>query len=139
MFRGNPVEKKESVVAVEENKELVRRALASGLDFMDLVAEDAEWVIPGFGTYRGKREIIDKLITPVEGLMESMGSSVITNMVAEGDYVVVEFYAKDRRTKAGKPYNNTYCLVYKIVDGLIRHMTEYADTALAERVFSGEG
>jgi ketosteroid isomerase-like protein len=111
------------------NKELVRRALASGLDFMDLVAEDAEWVIPGFGTYRGKREIIDKLITPVEGLMESMGSS----------YVVVEFYAKDRRTKAGKPYNNTYCLVYKIVDGLIRHMTEYADTALAERVFSGEG
>ena len=69
--------------------------------------------------------------------MESMGNSVITNIVAQGDYVVVESYAKDRMTKTGKAYNNTYCQVYKVADGLVQHITEYADTALAKKVFAG--
>jgi ketosteroid isomerase-like protein len=69
--------------------------------------------------------------------MESMGSSVITNIIAEGDYVVVESYAKDRMTKSGKPYNNTYCQVYKVVDGLVHEINEYADTAFAKDVFAG--
>jgi len=123
-------------MSIEENKELVKKLLASGLDVVEFMAEDAVWVIPGFGTYRGKQEIKAKLLAPTEKLMESMGTSVITNVVAEGDYVVVESYAKDRMTISGKPYNNTYCHVYKIVDGLIQHITEYADTALAKKVFA---
>jgi len=57
--------------------------------------------------------------------------------VAQGDYVVAESYAKDRITKTGQPYNNTYCHVYKMTDGLVQHITEYADTALARKVFAG--
>jgi hypothetical protein len=38
-----------------------------------------------------------------------------------------------RACETAPPDNDTYCLAYKIVDGLIRHMSEYADTALAER------
>jgi len=123
-------------MSIEENKELVKKVLASGLDVVEFMAEDAVWVIPGFGTYRGKQNIYAKLLAPTEKLMETMGTSVITNIVAEGDYVVVESYAKDRMTKSGKPYNNTYCQVYQIVDGLIQHTTEYADTALAKEVFA---
>ena len=123
-------------MSIDENKELVKRVLASGLEVVEFMAEDAVWVIPGFGTYRGKQDIHAKLLAPTEKLMETMGSSVITNIVAEGDCVVVESYAKDRMTKSGKPYNNTYCHVYKVVDGLIQHVTEYADTALAKRVFA---
>jgi ketosteroid isomerase-like protein len=124
-------------MSVEENVELVRKVLASGLDVTEFLAEDAVWVIPGFGTYTGKQEIHAKLLAPVEAMMESMGSSVITNIVAQGDYVVVESYAKDRVTKSGKPYNNTYCQVFRVVDGLVQHISEYADTALAKEVFSG--
>ena len=76
-------------MSIEENKELVKKVLASGLDVVEFMAEDAVWVIPGFGTYRGKQDIQAKLLAPTEKLMESMGSSVITNIVAEGDYVVV--------------------------------------------------
>jgi len=123
-------------MSIEENKELVKKVLASGLDVVEFMAEDAVWVIPGFGTYRGKQEIHAKLLAPTEKLMETMGSSVITNIVAEGDSVVVESYAKDRMTKSGKPYNNTYCQVFKVVDGLVHHITEYADTALAKEVFA---
>ena len=124
-------------MAVEENIELVKKVLTSGLDVVEFLAEDAVWLIPGFGTYRGKQDIYTKLLAPTDNLMASMGSSVITNIVAQGDYVVVESYAKDRMTKSGKPYNNTYCHVYKVVDGLVHHITEYADTALAKRVFTG--
>ena len=123
-------------MSVEENKKLIQNLVAGGLDIMEFIAEDAVWVIPGFGTYNGKQQILEKLIMPVEQLMASMGSSVITNMVAEGDHVVVESYARDRMTKTGKPYNNTYCHVYQVVDGLVTHITEYADTALAKDVFS---
>lgn len=124
-------------MAVEENIELVKKVLTSGLDVVEFLAEDAVWLIPGFGTYRGKQDIYTKLLAPTDNLMASMGSSVITNIVAQGDYVVVESYAKDRMTKSGKPYNNTYCHVYKVVDGLVHHITEYADTALAKKVFTG--
>jgi ketosteroid isomerase-like protein len=124
-------------MSTEENTELVKRVVASGLNVMEFLAEDAVWVIPGFGTYEGKQDIYAKLLAPTDNLMESMGNSVITNIVAQGDYVVVESYAKDRMTKTGKPYNNTYCQVYKVADGLVQHITEYADTALAKKVFAG--
>ena len=124
-------------MSIEENIELVKKVLASGLDVMEFLAEDAVWVIPGFGTYEGKQNIYTKLLAPTDSLMESMGRSVITNIVAQGDYVVVQSYAEDRMTKSGKPYNNTYCQVYKVSDGLVHHITEYADTALAKKVFAG--
>ena len=124
-------------MSIEENIELAKKVLASGLDVLEFLAEDAVWLIPGFDTYQGKEEIYNKLLAPTHALMESMGTSVITNIVAQGDYVVAESYAKDRITKTGKPYNNTYCHVYQMTDGLVQHITEYADTALARKVFAG--
>ncbi|MEE3278375.1 MAG: nuclear transport factor 2 family protein [Pseudomonadota bacterium] len=123
-------------MSTEENIELAEKVLGNGLDILEFLAEDAVWVIPGLATYRGKQEIDTKLLEPTRELMESMGTSVITNIVAQGNAVVVESYANDRTTKTGRPYNNTYCHVYTVIDHLIHHVTEYADTALAKKVFS---
>ena len=117
-----------------ENKEIVRKISSGEVGLLDLWAEDGVWIIPGMATYRGRREIAEKLIGPVTDLMASMGSVEITNILAEGDYVVVEQRARDRITKTGKPYNNTYCMVYRILDGQIKQVTEYCDTALAKSV-----
>ena len=119
-----------------ENKEMVRKISSGEVGLLDLWAEDGVWIIPGLATYRGKQEIAEKLIDPVTDLMESMGTVELTNIIAEGDYVVVEQQAKDRITKTGVAYNNTYCMVYKILDGEIVQLTEYCDTALAKEVFS---
>ncbi|MCZ6888971.1 MAG: nuclear transport factor 2 family protein [Gammaproteobacteria bacterium] len=119
-----------------ENKEIVRKISSGEVGLLDLWAEDGVWIIPGMATFHGKLEIAEKLIGPVTDLMASMGSVEITNMLAEGDYVVVEQHAKDRITNTGKPYNNTYCMVYKILDGKVKQVTEYCDTALAKSVFS---
>ena len=115
---------------------MIREVLASGLDIEKYLTDDAVWTIPGFGSFEGKEEISAKLLGPMHGLMESMGNSVVTNIIAQGDYVVAESYAENRITKTGKAFNNRYCYVYLIRIGLIEHVTEYADTALARDVFS---
>ena len=123
-------------MSTESNIEIAKKVLASGLDVEEYLTYDAVWTIPGFGIYAGKEEISTKLLAPMHGLMESMGNSVITNIVAQENCVVVESYAENRVTKTGKPYNNTYCHVYQFADGRINHVTEYADTALAKSVFA---
>jgi ketosteroid isomerase-like protein len=37
-------------------------------------------------------------------------------------------------SKAGVPYNNEYCLIYRLRDRKIVEMTEYQDSTLCERV-----
>jgi uncharacterized protein len=38
-------------------------------------------------------------------------------------------------SKKGVPYNNTYCHVFRIVNGKIKEVTEYLDTELVTRAF----
>jgi uncharacterized protein len=45
----------------------------------------------------------------------------------------------DNVTKAGKPYNNEYCFVFRLSDGKIREVKEYADTALVDAVLGDPG
>jgi hypothetical protein len=61
-----------------------------------------------------------------------------TRILADGDYVVAECQG-DATTVAGEPYANTYCFVIRIVEGKLREMTEYMDTALVERVLGPPG
>ena len=124
-----------------ENKEVVRRLReAKGLDAMlATMADDVRWTIMGTTKYshvmNGKQEIIEKLFKPITAELESMGSTITDNVIAEGDYVVVQQHATGRRTKTGKPYNNQYCLVYKVVGDKIKEITEYLDTELVTSAF----
>ena len=124
-----------------ENKETVRKMReAKGLEAMlETMSDDVRWTIIGTTKYshtmNGKREIIEKLLKPISAELESMGSSHIDNVIAEGDYVVVQQHASGRKTKTGNSYNNTYCLVYKVIDGKIKEIMEYCDTELITAAF----
>jgi hypothetical protein len=124
-----------------ENKEVVRKmGEAKSLDDMlATMAEDVRWTIQGTTKYsrvmNGKKEIIDKLLHPIFGEIESMGSNHVDNVIAEGDYVVVQQHATGRKTKTGNPYNNNYCLVFKVIGGKIKEITEYLDTELVTAAF----
>jgi ketosteroid isomerase-like protein len=123
----------------EENKRLIEQVIAGEGDYEDQWAEDAVWIIPGTTRwsviYRGKQEILEKLLVPFAAELESRGAVKIKTIIAEGDYVVVEAQAEGRVTKTGKQYNNAYCLVYKIIDGKIEQLTEYCDTELITEAF----
>jgi uncharacterized protein len=124
-----------------ENKEIIRQMReAKGLDtILATMADDVRWTIIGTtkysGTMNGKQEIVDKLFKPIFAELETPGSNVVDNIVAEGDYVVVQQHGTGRKTKTGKPYNNTYCIVYKLLGGKIKEITEYCDTELITAAF----
>jgi ketosteroid isomerase-like protein len=124
-----------------ENKEAVRQMReAKGLDEMlAAMSDDVRWTIMGSTKYshtmNGKKEIVDKLLHPIFAEMESMGSNHVDNVIAEGDYVVVQQHATGRKTKTGNPYNNSYCLIYKVIGGKIKEITEYLDTELVTAAF----
>lgn len=128
-------------MSATENKEVIRKMnQAKSLDEMlGTMADDVRWTLIGntkfSGTFNGKKELLERLIYPLFAQMESMGTDTTDNMVAEGDYVVVQTRGQGRRTKTGNDYNNTYCIVYKIADGKIKEVTEYCDTELITAAF----
>lgn len=61
--------------------------------------------------------------------LESFPVITIKNIVAEGNYVVVESTG-ETKTKIGKPYNQTYCDIFRFNKGKLQEITTYLDTAL---------
>jgi uncharacterized protein len=129
---------KESIVGTIENKQLMADifaglAVGDGRRFIDSLAEDFCWTITGTtswsGTYRGKEAVRSNLLQPLLAQFAGRYTNTLHRIVAEGDYVVVECRGKVT-TKAGKPYNNTYCWVCRIADGRLSELTEYMDTEL---------
>ena len=124
-----------------ENKEVIRQMReAKGLDgILATMADDVRWTIMGTtkfsGTMNGKQEIVEKLFKPIFAQLETPGSNVVDNVIAEGDYVVVQQRGTGRRAKSGKDYNNNYCIVYKLAGGKIKEITEYLDTELVTSAF----
>ena len=125
-----------------ENKQLVHDAFAAlnagNQDvFLSNLAEDISWTIMGTTKYSincvGKKELTDKLFAPLASQLDGFITNTILNTVAEGDYVVIQTHGNSR-TKAGKTYNNTYCLVIQLNNMRIQKVTEYLDTELVNTV-----
>lgn len=62
-------------------------------------------------------------------------ASTPLRLIAEDDYVVVELQG-NVMCKSGKPYNNRYCYVCRMMKGELAEITEYMDTALADAVLA---
>jgi len=124
-----------------ENKAVVSKmgAAKSLDDMLATMSDDVRWTIQGTTKYshvmNGKKEIVDKLLHPIFSEMESMGSNHVDNVIAEGDFVVVQQHASGRKTKTGNPYNNSYCLVFKVLGGKIKEINEYLATELVTAAF----
>jgi ketosteroid isomerase-like protein len=101
---------------------------------LDSLADDIQWTIIGTtvlsGTWHGKAEVIEKLLKPLRArLADSPIVFSFERFIAEGEYVVMQAHGQ-ATAKSGKPYNNTYCIVCRIVDGKLKEMTDYIDTEL---------
>jgi ketosteroid isomerase-like protein len=105
--------------------------------FRDHMADDIRWTLTGTTrwsrTYAGKQAVIDELFRPLFELFDGQHVNVAHRMIAEDDLVVVESRGSVM-TRAGKPYNNTYCMIYRLSGGKICEVTEYCDTALVDAV-----
>lgn len=112
----------------------------NGKPFVEAMRDDFEWKISGQGpwgrTWRGKAAVIGDLFRPLFAQFEGSYRNRASRFVAEGDTVVVECKG-NVATKAGARYDNDYCYICRLDDhGKLVALTEYMDTALAERVLA---
>jgi ketosteroid isomerase-like protein len=127
-----------------DNKRLMQRVFAelangNSRPFVDSLSDDVRWTVIGTtrwsGTFEGKQAVLADLLRPLTAQFADRYKATAHRYVAEDDHVVIEFRGHVT-TKAGHPYNNTYCWVCRIVDGRIQELIEYMDTALVETAFS---
>lgn len=130
-------------MSVTENKQLVHETFAAlnagdSDTFFGNLSDDIRWTIIGnttySHTYTGKGDIVERLFTPLTAQLDGFITNTILNTIVEGNFVVLQTQGK-ARTKTGKPYNNTYCLVIELQDGKIQEIMEYLDTELVTSAF----
>ena len=130
-------------MSIAENKRIVQsfydaanRGDTEG--FLGRLADDVAWTNIGTtkysGTCAGKGELTARLMGPLFGQLKAGIAATVHNVIAEGDFVAVQLSGR-AETKDGRPYNNTYCHVFRIRDGKIVEVTEYLDTDLVTSVF----
>jgi uncharacterized protein len=126
-----------------ENKQLIETMFAelsrgNGEGYLERLADDVQFTIIGTtkfsSTFNGKQDVVNRLLTPLMAELESGIQVIPDHIVAEGDTVVVQAHGISK-TKAGKPYNNTYCQVFRVAGGKVKKITEYLDTELVTSVF----
>ena len=124
-----------------ETEQLARtffeRQYAGDLDgAMSLLADDAVWwligTLPASGRYDGKQEILTRLLAPFAPVWEGSDGQTadIRHVVASDDHVVLEITARGT-TAHDNQYENFYCYVVRIRDGLIDRIRTYTDTGYA--------
>jgi len=126
-----------------ENKQLIQNmfievAKGNRRIFLDIMADDVRFTVIGTtwvsGTFTGKGELVGKVMGPLMAQLDGGIAITPDNFIADGDYVAVQARGK-ATTKAGKPYNNTYCQVYRIINSKVQEVTEYLDTELVTAAF----
>ena len=107
---------------------------ADDLDpFKSILHPDIEWTmmgssIPGFGVaHKGADMIVDTVIAPARKQFAGRPVSTLKNMIVAAPWVVAEVEGSGV-FRDGRPYENSYCIVFEIKCGLVRILREYMDT-----------
>jgi ketosteroid isomerase-like protein len=126
-----------------ENKQLIRNMIAelgkgNAQAFLGAMADDVSFTVMGTtkysGTYKGKQDVVNKLLGPLTAQLEGGITLTPDNFVAEGDFVVMQARGSSK-AKNGKSYNNHYCQIFRVANGKVHEITEYLDTELVTSVF----
>ena len=134
-------------MSIDANKAVVKEFFAAfsrgnGNAALDLLADDMTWTVTGTtplsGTYHGRLSIRDDFLRKVMEVADHDAPLEIKviELIGEGDKVVAR--TEGRVTGKYGPYNNAYCHVFTVADGLIRANMEFLDTVLVEQVLFGK-
>ncbi|GLH80563.1 ketosteroid isomerase [Bradyrhizobium sp. SSBR45G] len=124
------------------NKQLMQELLAKAVvgdraAYVAATADDVTMVITGHyswsQTIRGKEALLRDLHGRLASLLAEGRRAIPLRFIAEDDLVVVEAKG-EMRTRSGQPYNNDYCLIYRLREGRIVEIREYCDSVLTEAV-----
>lgn len=118
-------------------KIFARLAEGDGRLFVEHLADDVVIRVTGqyswSRTFNGKATVLRELYGYLGTLLQGRQRTVAHRFIADGGTVAVEARG-DMVTKAGVPYCNEYCLVFRLAGGKIVEMREYCDSLLTETV-----
>ena len=126
-----------------ENKQSIKTMFAelgkgNAAAFLGAMTDDVRFSLIGAtkfsGVFKGKTELVEKLLGPLNAALTEGIILTPDNLIADGDFVAMQAHGK-AMGKNGKPYNNTYCHVFKFNNDKICEVTEYLDTELVTSVF----
>jgi uncharacterized protein len=126
-----------------ENKQFISNMFAelskgNGDAFLNALADDVSFTIIGStkysGTFKGKQELINKLLAPLNAQIEGGMTITPDNLIADGDFVAMQARGK-ALSKNGRRYDNTYCHVFRFANGKVQQVTEYLETELITSAF----
>ena len=129
-------------MSAAETKQLMQAIFArvaegDGSLFVEHLADDVLIRVSGqyswSQTFKGKEAALRDLYGVVRSRTTGLRKTIPLRFIADGDIVVIEARG-EMMSKAGVPYNNEYCLIYRLRDRKIVEMTEYQDSTLCERV-----
>ena len=126
------------MATAEQNEQVVRNffAILSTGELESIrktLHPDASWTpmvknVPGAGVHAPRDVIVDKFLAPVRGLFEDGDpKTTIDNIFAKGNVVCVESRGTGK-LRNGKVYDNQYCWVIEVKDGLVWKIREYMDS-----------
>jgi ketosteroid isomerase-like protein len=103
------------------------------------VADDVRWTVMGThplaGEYRSKAEFRAATYGRLHHVLDGPITCTVTRILADGEMAVVEW--RGRATSVdGRPFNNVYCWVLRVVEGRIIEVTAYVDSALVADLFA---
>jgi hypothetical protein len=133
-------------MGASENKQLLQEifselAKGNSAPFGESLAEDVRWTITGTTdwskTYDGLEAVRNDLLAPLREKFADQYINEAKRLIAEDELVVVEARGKVM-TKSGRPYNNSYCFIFRLEDGRIKEVTEYLDTELVSTALDGK-
>jgi ketosteroid isomerase-like protein len=109
-----------------KNKELVKKineALSKGdFEFVSAhLADNVRWNIVGMPIVSGKNDFLETMKSII---IEDFSAIAINNIIAEGDYVVVESRC-NANAKTKESYNPSCCDIYHLTNGKIQDLTTY--------------
>ena len=132
----------------QENEKLMRAAMEAMARgemrlFGEAMADDVVWTFPSgsgvwSGSVHGRENVRKKLLAPLFAQFEGVYTNTPVRITGAGEIVIVECSGKVK-TRKGDRYDNSYCYVCSFENGKIKQLTEYMDTALAERVLAPPG
>ncbi|MGH8150969.1 MAG: nuclear transport factor 2 family protein [Steroidobacteraceae bacterium] len=106
-----------------------------------MLHEDATWTaqvreVPGAGTHRGHKGIVDEFLTPVRGLFAPGDPKVIIDSIASNGPLVMLESRGSGHLRDGREYANLYAWAVEVRDGKIAVIREYMDSHYVMGLFS---
>ena len=101
-------------------------------NFETLLAENMYFKMSGNTSLSGEAFSKNEFLETVGNVMALLEGPIKLNVkeVIDGGDWVVSIADGEATTLLGEPYNNEYCHVWKVKDGLIVELREFLDTAM---------